>query len=119
MRVEESAFTVARLALNERKGKIAAEDHLARAGDAVGKARGNRADAGDRQDAERDAGDKNTEAAQAAAQIAPGEAQRSKATWLGGGRQHQAAFGAMRLSTRCVGANTNSGNPINSPASQT
>ena len=39
------------------------------------KARGHRADAGDRHDAERDAGDKNAEAAQAAAQIAPDKAQ--------------------------------------------
>ena len=62
--------------LNERKGEIAAEDDAAGAGDAVVEARRHRADAGNRHDAERDAGDKDAEAAQAAAQIAPGKSKR-------------------------------------------
>ncbi len=74
MGIEESALAVARFALNERKGEVAAKDFTAGAGNPVGQARGNRADAGDRHHAERDAGDEDAEAAQSAAQLAPGEA---------------------------------------------
>ena len=44
-------------------------------GQAVGQAFGHRADAGDRHHAEHDAGDEDAETAQAAAQLAPGQAQ--------------------------------------------
>ena len=67
MVVEEATFAVAGFALNERKGNIAAENQLPGAADAVGKARRHRADAGDRQYAERDAGDEDAKTAQAAA----------------------------------------------------
>jgi hypothetical protein len=73
MRIEESALGVIGLALYEREGKVAAKNHTAGFADALVEACGDRTDAGDRQDAERNAGDENAKAAQAAAQIAPGK----------------------------------------------
>ena len=67
----------ARLALDQREGKVAAENDAARRARPVGQACGDRADAGDRHDAERDAGDEHAEAAQPAAQLAP-QAQRER-----------------------------------------
>ena len=61
--VQEGALGVARLPLNEREGEVAAEDDLSGTGNAVGKACGHRADAGDGHHAERDTGDENREAA--------------------------------------------------------
>jgi hypothetical protein len=66
----------ARLAQAEREGEIAAQDHAAFARQPVGEPRRHRADAGDRHHAEPDAGDEHIEAAQSAAQLAQGEAQR-------------------------------------------
>ena len=62
--------------LDEDRGNVAAEDHLAFAGDAVGKAAGDRPDAGDGGDAKDDAGEKDAEATQAPTQLAQGEAGR-------------------------------------------
>ena len=73
MRIEESAFSVVGLALNEREGKVAAKNHTAGFADALVEACGDGTDPGNRQDAERDAGDENAKAAQPAAQIAPGK----------------------------------------------
>jgi hypothetical protein len=83
VRGEEGALGVVRFTLNEGKGEIAAKDYAARFGDALMEARRYRADAGDRQDAERDAGDENAKAAQATAQIAPGES-HCKSAWAPG-----------------------------------
>ena len=73
---EEGALFRRRLALDQIEGDVAAEDRPALAGDAVGHAAGDRADAGDGGDAERDAGEEDAEAAQAAAQLADREARR-------------------------------------------
>jgi hypothetical protein len=54
-------------ALNQRKGKIAAEQDLAGAADAVGEARRDRTDPGNRKDTKCDADDENAEAAQSTA----------------------------------------------------
>ena len=70
-------------------------------GEPVGQARRHRADAGDRHDAERNAGDENAEAAQSAAQLAPGKTQRQQrhaCRAICGGRN---AHGAI-TSRRCV-----------------
>jgi hypothetical protein len=84
MRVEESALDVVGLALNEREGKIAAKDHAAGFANALSEACGDRTDAGDRQDAERDAGNENAKTTQAAAQIAPGKSPGKAAGPSGG-----------------------------------
>ena len=102
--IQEGALGIARLALNEREGEVAAEDDLAGAGDAVGEARGHRADARDGHHAKRDAGDENPEAAQAAAQFAPGKTQRREAACSRHRRVHQRAFGMKRASRKCTGA---------------
>ncbi len=106
MRIEERALGGIGFALDERKGDVAAEDDAAGAGNAVVEAGGHRADARDRHDAKRDAGDEDAEAAQTAAQFAPGEAQcerqyerHGKAVRFRGRRQHQRTFGTIRVST--------------------
>ena len=71
----EGAFRRARLALHEGERHVAAEDAAALLGEALGEAARHRRDPGDGHDAERDAGEKNTEAANAAAQLAQGEPQ--------------------------------------------
>ena len=123
MRAQESALGVLGFTLNERKSEVAAEDDAAGAGDAVGEARRDRADAGDRHDAERDAGDEDAEAAQAAAQFAPGKAQREVQRGdlfgIAAGASIMRAFGMTRASRKCAGANAKSGNPTIRPASQT
>ena len=73
--VEERPLVRRGLALDQRERQVAAEDDLALARQAVGEARRQRADAGDRHAAERDAGDEHVEAAQAAAHLAQREAQ--------------------------------------------
>ena len=120
MLIEEIALGRARLALNERKIEIAAENGAAGAGEAVVETCRHRADAGNRHHAERDTGDEYAEAAQTAAQFAPGKAQRGAQPHitdrLGRGRQHHAAsasfgscapdfcaLGATRARTKCVG----------------
>ena len=75
------ARSAAGLALDERKSNVAAQDRAAGAGNAVVEACRYRADAGNRHDAERDAGDEHAEAAQAAAQFAPGKTQRRSEAW--------------------------------------
>src|SRR5262249_60406404 len=70
MRIEEGALGIIGLALNEREGEVAAKNHAAGFADALGEAAGDRTDAGDSQDAERDAGNEKAKAAQAAARIA-------------------------------------------------
>ncbi len=126
MGIEERALGVAGLALDQRKGEVAAEDDAAGAADAVVQARRDRADAGNRHDAKRDTGDEHAEAAQTAAQIAPNkarrktqcEAQRRQRARFCRGRQHQVARGRTRAKMKCVGANTNTGMPSNNPPNQ-
>ena len=126
MVIEKRPLGIVCLALNERQSEVAAEDDAAGAADAVVEARGDRADAGDRHDAKRNAGDKDAEAAQAAAQIAPdktrckaqGEAQRRQRKRLRRGRQHHVAFGTTRARMKCVGAKTKTGIPSNKPENQ-
>jgi len=119
MGIEERALAFARLALDQREGQIPAEDHAAGGGEAVGKALRDRADPGNRHDAERDAGNEDAEAAQATAQFAPSEAQRHETALFGDRREHQAAFGMMRARAKCVGAKITSGIPINMPPNHT
>ena len=73
VRIKKRLLLAARLALHQRESKIASEDRAAGSGEAVGQALGHRPDPGDRHDAKHDAGDENAEAAQAAAQLAPGD----------------------------------------------
>ena len=73
--LQEGALVRFGLALDQVEVEIAAEDDLALAREAVGEARRQRADAGDRHHAERDAGDEDIEAAQAPAHLAQREAQ--------------------------------------------
>ena len=73
---EEAPLGGVGLAVDQHEREIAAEDHLAFAVDAVGEASRERADAGNRHHAERDAGDEDAEAVQAAAQFQQREAQR-------------------------------------------
>ena len=72
---QEGALRRRRLRAGSARTTVAAQDDAALAGDAVGQARRQRADAGDRHDAERDAGDEDVKAAQPAAQIAQREPQ--------------------------------------------
>ena len=74
----------ARLALEQGKGHVAAEDPPPLAGDALGERAGQGGDAGDRRDAERDAGEEDAEALQASAQLAQGEAQQERQAGAGG-----------------------------------
>jgi hypothetical protein len=69
-RAQEGDFLRLGFALDQRERHVAAEQGAALARQAVAEAGGDRADAGDRHHAERDAGDENVEAAQAAAQFA-------------------------------------------------
>ncbi len=106
MGIEKRALGGIGFALNERKGDVAAEDDAAGAGNAVVEACGHRADAGDRHDAERDTGDEDAEAAQAAAQFAPGKTQckgHRSAVQFDSRRQHQRTFGMTRIKMKCVG----------------
>src|SRR5271169_5068452 len=123
MPVEKAPLGRARLALNQGKVEIAAQNGAAGAGQAIIEARRHRADAGDRNDAKRDAGDEYAKTAQAAAQLAPGKAQRDVqaqvADGFGRGRKHHAASCMTRLSTKCVGAKMNIGRPSSNPMSQT
>src|SRR5262249_2395292 len=70
MGIQEGAFRCARGALDQHEGEIAAEDDAPLARKPVDQAPRERADAGDRGHAERDAGDEHAEPAHAAAQIA-------------------------------------------------
>ncbi len=81
---QEGAFGPCRLALEQGKGHVAAEDPPPLAGDALGKRAGEGGDAGDRGDAERDAGEEDAEALQASAQLAEGEAQQERQAGAGG-----------------------------------
>ena len=75
LRVEEGALRRGRLALAEDEGGIAAEDLAARAREPIAEACRHRGDAGDRHDAERDAGDEHIEPAHAGTQFPQSEAQ--------------------------------------------
>ena len=66
------------LALDQRERDVAAEQGAALARQSLAEARRDRADAGNRHHAERDAGDENIEAAQPAAQFAQRVAQRKR-----------------------------------------
>src|SRR5262249_16172993 len=74
----EGEFVRLGLALEQDEGDVAAEQVAALARHAVAEARRDRADAGDRHHAERDAGDEHIEAAQAAAQLAQRVAQAER-----------------------------------------
>ena len=81
-------------ALDQRERDIAAEQGAALARQPVAEACRDRADAGNRHHAERDAGDEHVEAAQAAAQFAQRVAQRERApaaAWRG-----DCGFGTQR-----------------------
>ena len=93
-RVEERAFCGVGLAMDQRERQIAAEDDAAFAREPIGEAARERADAGDRHHAERDAGDEDAKAVQAAAQFAEREAQRAKSAATRGRGQRHAGFGA-------------------------
>ena len=80
--------------MDQRERQVAAENDAALARETVGQAGRDRADAGDRHHAERDAGDEHVEAAQAAAQFAQREAQRqtqADALVASGGREPESA----------------------------
>ena len=116
-RIKELAFLRAGLAVDQRKGQIAAQDDAAVASKSIGEASRERADARDRRHAQRDAGDEDTKAVQAAAQLAKRKAQRTK---FGRGRgERHAGFGAYRLRRMCTGQNSSTGIPMIIPASQT
>ena len=74
--VRKARSAADRLALDQGKRHVAAEDHPALAAKPLGKAVGERADRRNRRDAERDAGDEDIEAAQPAAQFAQRQAKR-------------------------------------------
>ena len=95
MRAKERSLARICFPLNQRKREVAAEDDAAGAGEAIGQTLRDRADAGDRQHAERDAGDEDAEAAQSAAQLAPGKMQRQQEARFCGRRQHHCALGTM------------------------
>ena len=80
---QEGHFRRRGFALDQAEGQVAAENDAALARQSVGQARGQRADAGDRHGAERDAGDEDVEAAQARAHFAQREAQREPAVIAG------------------------------------
>ena len=75
-RAQEVDFLGFGFALDQRERYIAAEQRAALARQTFAEARRDRADAGNRHHAERDAGDENLEAAQAAAQFAQGITER-------------------------------------------
>jgi hypothetical protein len=68
--IEKGAFGRTCLALDQGKGEVAAEDRAAFAGQSVLQAAGERADAGDRHHAQRQARHEHVEAAQPGAQLA-------------------------------------------------
>ena len=119
LRAEKGAFAFGRFALDQRESDVAAKDQAAGAGKSFGQAVRHRADACDRQHAKRNAGDKNAEAAQSAAQFAKGETQRHRETGFCMCRLRHRASGMKRASTKWVGAQAINGNPANCPASQT
>ena len=100
MRVKKRVLVGACLALDQRKIEIAAQNGAAGRRKPVIEARRHRADAGNRRDAKRDAGDEHAEAAQAAAQFAPGKAQRVMQPHvtdaLGRRREHQRGLREFR-----------------------
>ena len=75
-RTQKRDFVRLGLALDQGEGDVAAEQGAALARQSLAEAGRDRADAGDRHHAERDAGDENVKAAQAAAQFAQRIAQR-------------------------------------------
>ncbi len=76
-RTKEIDFLGLGFALEQRKSDVTTEQRAALARQSVAKTCGHRTDAGNRHDAERDAGDEDIEAAQAATQFAHGVAQRN------------------------------------------
>ena len=71
--VEEGALGGGRLAVDQREGHVAAEDFAALPPEPLGEGARDRGDAGDGGDTERDAGEEDAEAGNAAAQFAQGE----------------------------------------------
>ena len=116
---QKAAFKGIGLAVDQQERKIAAENDAALPLDSIGEAARERADAGDRHDAERDAGDENAKAVQAAAKFAEREAQGAKLGGARGGGQRHAGLGAYRLRRMWTGQNSSNGMPIIMPASQT
>ncbi len=81
--LQEGAFGLACLAVHQPEGDVAAKDDAAFSGDALGQRTGNGINASNGGDAKGDAGEKDVEAAQAAAQFTQRQAQRQ----VSGGRR--------------------------------
>ena len=90
--VEKRALGRARLALDERKGEIAAQDRAAFARQALGQAFRKRSDARDRHHAQRDAGDENKKPAQTGTQFAQRKFKRKQGRAAGQSNAHARAF---------------------------
>src|SRR5262249_19770048 len=103
-RAQEGDVAGLGLALDHGEGDVAAEQRAALAGETVAKARSDGADTGDRHHAERDAGDEDIEAAQAAAQFAQRitKCERRGARLIGGfvGKRSQALCPSIRPERR-------------------
>ena len=98
-RAQKGDFVRLGFALDQGERDVAAEQRAALARQSLAEAGGDRADAGDRHHAERDAGDEDVEAAQAAAQFAQGKAQRQRRA-RGRARTVSAAMVMKRLCDR-------------------
>ena len=92
-RTQKRDFVRLGFALDQGEGDVAAEQGAALARQPVAEARRDRADAGNRHHAERDAGDEHIEAAQAAAQFAQGVAQGERCPAAAGGGFGGDSFG--------------------------
>ena len=94
-RTQKRDFFRPGFALHQGEGDVAAEQGAALARQPLVEARRDRADPGDRHDAERDAGDEDVKATQPAAQFAQGVAQRQRRSAAAGGgfggHAHEAA----------------------------
>jgi len=78
LRREEGALGLARLAVEQAEGHVGAEDLAAFLAEPLGQRARDRRHAGDRRDPERDAGEKDAEAFEAAAQLAKRKAQHER-----------------------------------------
>ena len=115
---EEASLRSSGFAVDQRERQVAAEDAAALAIEPVGQAGRQRTDAGNRHDAEREAGDEDAKAAHAAAQFAEREAQWREFGARGRCGDRHAGLGAVRTSRIWTGRNSSSGMPIIMAASQ-
>ena len=79
MSFEKALFVGREATMDQREGRVAAEDHASFAPHAVVKRKGETFHAHDRPHAKRDAEKKNAQAGKTAAQVAQGEAQGRRA----------------------------------------